>query len=139
MTARIGRIAARLLHFTMALHCSMTSSQAQEAEISETAFHEQFESFNRDFWFSSDGWNNGPHQNCDWSERAVDLAGGILRLSFLPGSDGMSKDHFCGEIQTTAICHFSTYEARIRTAKGSCLNAAYFTYTGPVHDAPHDE
>jgi endo-1,3-1,4-beta-glycanase ExoK len=51
----------------------------------------------------------------------------------------MSTTHVCGEIQSNAIYHHGTYEARIRTGKGSGLNAAFFTYIGPVHKKPHDE
>jgi endo-1,3-1,4-beta-glycanase ExoK len=69
----------------------------------------------------------------------VKVADGILRLSFLPGGGTPSTGHLCGEIQTRAAYHHGTYEARIRTAKGSGLNAAFFTYIGPVHKARHDE
>jgi endo-1,3-1,4-beta-glycanase ExoK len=102
------------------------------------AFREEFDTLSPGMWFTSDGWTNGPHQNCTWSKQAVTVQDGILRLSFLPSTDGQ-PGHLCGEIQTKATFHHGTYEARIRTPKGSGLNAAFFTYIGPVHNAPHDE
>jgi endo-1,3-1,4-beta-glycanase ExoK len=108
---------------------------APVAAQSPTAFREDFDRLSPDVWLTSDGWTNGDHQNCTWSKRAVEIADGKLRLSFLPDAKG----HLCGEVQTNATFHHGTYEARIRTGTGSGLNAAFFTYIGPVHDAPHDE
>ncbi|MGL4237190.1 family 16 glycosylhydrolase [Tabrizicola sp.] len=130
---------ALALCYAVAVYSGVGPVHAEEAAAKGTAFREDFDSFDRDFWYISDGWTNGDHQNCEWSERAIDVVDGILKLSFLPGGEGMSKKHFCGEIQSNAIYHHGTYEARIRTAKGSGLNAAFFTYIGPVHKQPHDE
>lgn len=104
-----------------------------------TAFREDFDSLDPGRWFVSDGWTNGPHQNCMWSKSAVAVEDGVLRLSFLPQAGDGDGGHLCGEVQTNATHHYGTYEARIRTGQGSGLNAAFFTYIGPVHDAPHDE
>jgi endo-1,3-1,4-beta-glycanase ExoK len=140
MTTRISsRTGAFLIGFFITVQGFAGAMHAEEVTVSETAFHEQFDSLNRDLWFISDGWTNGPHQNCQWSKRAVNVSDGMLTLSFLPGEAGSSQGHLCGEIQTNAAYHYGTYEARIRTARGSGLNAAFFTYIGPVHNAPHDE
>jgi endo-1,3-1,4-beta-glycanase ExoK len=112
---------------------------AGEVEPSVAPFRDQFESLDASVWFVSDGWTNGPHQNCTWSAKAVEVTDGILRLSFVPGQGAAPPGHLCGEVQTNAVYHHGTYEARIRTAQGSGLNAAFFTYIGPVHDKPHDE
>jgi endo-1,3-1,4-beta-glycanase ExoK len=138
MTRGIGSIRPLMLCVALAAQSAAGLLFAQEAKPSDTAFRDQFDTLDRNFWFISDGWTNGPHQNCTWSERAVEVAEGMLRLSFLPG-DGTSRAHLCGEIQSEAIYHHGTYEARIRTSQGSGLNAAFFTYIGPVHKAPHDE
>jgi endo-1,3-1,4-beta-glycanase ExoK len=113
--------------------------RAEEAAAPGHAFRDDFDTLDPALWFISDGWTNGPHQNCDWSESAVDLAEGHLTLSFLPAGDGGPSGQLCGEIQSKAVYHYGTYEARIRTGTGSGLNAAFFTYIGPVHKAPHDE
>jgi endo-1,3-1,4-beta-glycanase ExoK len=109
-----------------------------QAEDAGTAFRDDFDKLDPARWFISDGWTNGPHQNCTWSESAVNLADGLLTLSFLPAGDG-TPGHRCGEIQSKPVFSYGTYEARIRTSTGSGLNAAFFTYIGPVHKAPHDE
>ncbi len=137
MPSKTSRAAAWTLGCVLALQGAAGPLHAEAPKVSDTAFFEQFDEINGKFWFISDGWTNGPHQNCTWSESAVEITDGILRLSFLPGEE--ASTHLCGEIQTQAAYHYGTYEARIRTAKGSGLNAAFFTYIGPVHDAPHDE
>lgn len=106
------------------------------ANDAANGFHETFDDLDPSVWFISDGWTNGPHQNCTWSADAAKVVDGVLRLAFLPND---KAGHLCGEIQTKAIFHHGTYEARVRTPAGSGLNAAFFTYIGPVHQAPHDE
>jgi endo-1,3-1,4-beta-glycanase ExoK len=103
------------------------------------AFFEPFDRLDTGRWFVSDGWTNGDHQNCLWSREAVAVADGILKLSLLPGAAPQPPGHLCGEIQTEAVFGHGTYEARIRTSDISGLNAAFFTYIGPVHGKPHDE
>lgn len=90
-------------------------------------------------WYVSDGWTNGDWQDCFWSASAVKVQDGILNLSHIPrpGKDGPPA--FCGELQTTSFLQYGTFEARIRTPRGSGLNASVFTYTGPIHKNPHDE
>ncbi len=139
MTVGISRTSALMVCSALAVPAATEMLQAQDGPVSETAFRDEFDTLDSDIWFTSDGWTNGPHQNCEWSKRAVGIADGILRLSFLPGSETSPPGHLCGEVQTNAIYHHGTYEARFRTAKGSGLNAAFFTYIGPVHKAPHDE
>lgn len=102
------------------------------------SFFDGFDRLDTGRWYVSDGWANGDWQNCVWSGNAVDLSGGILHLRFLPGA-AQGRDFICGEIQSTARYGYGTYEARFRTPAGSGLNAAFFTYIGPAHDAPHHE
>lgn len=90
-------------------------------------------------WYVSDGWTNGDWQDCHWSEDAVHLADGKVTLLHIPAQKGADTPPLCGEIQTRARLHYGTFEARIRTPRAPGLNAAIFTYIGPVHDAPHDE
>ncbi len=65
-----------------------------------TSFVDNFDRMDRGFWYVSDGWNNGPHQNCTWSKNEAKVEGGMLHLTF---TEGQSKDrkYLCGEIQTT--------------------------------------
>jgi hypothetical protein len=76
-----------------------TSAFAQQAaqQPGSASFVENFDKLDRSVWFISDGWNNGPHQNCTWSKNQVKVEGGALQLSF---AEGQSKDrnYQCGEI-----------------------------------------
>lgn len=113
------------------------SGGAQANPPGET-FFEDFKRFDRDRWYVSDGWSNGSHQNCLWSEDAVLHEPGQVSLMF---ERHQSADHAyrCGEIQTRKRFSYGTYEARIKTDEGSGLNAAFFTYIGEVHGERHDE
>lgn len=122
---------------TIAAACaSALPASAQQA--SGKSFVDDFDKINRGFWYASDGWNNGAHQNCTWSKNNVKVENGALQLSF---ADGKSKDrnYSCGEIQTTKRYGYGTYEARIKAGTGSGLNSAFFTYIGPADKQKHDE
>ena len=48
---------------TIAAACaSALPASAQQA--SGKSFVDDFDKINRGFWYVSDGWNNGAHQNC---------------------------------------------------------------------------
>jgi endo-1,3-1,4-beta-glycanase ExoK len=108
------------------------AAQAQES------FFDDFETLDRDRWYVSDGWTNGPHQNCRWSSEALSVRDGRLVLSLYPTGDA-ERPLACGEVQTDERFLHGTFEARLRTDRASGVIAAFFTYIGPVHDRPHDE
>jgi len=102
------------------------------------SFVEEFEKLDRNVWYVSDGWNNGAHQNCTWSAKQVAVRDGRLLLSFDTATGGERK-YACGEVQTRARYGYGTYEVRMKSATGSGLNSAFFTYIGPTDKKPHDE
>ncbi len=102
------------------------------------SFVDDFDKLDRARWFISDGWTNGDHQNCTWSKDQIKAANGILELSFEKRTL-KDRDFACGEIQTKQRFSYGTYEARMKTDTGSGLNAAFFTFIGPVDKQPHDE
>ncbi|MFC3163140.1 glycoside hydrolase family 16 protein [Ciceribacter thiooxidans] len=114
-----------------------TAAAAQEG-VTGTSFVETFDKLDTSFWFVSDGWNNGPHQNCTWSKSQVSVAGGLLTLTFDQQKTG-DRDYVCGEIQTRKRYGYGTYEIRMKAATGSGLNSAFFSYIGPADKKPHDE
>ena len=116
----------------------LLSATIAAAAADNESFLDDFSTFDMSRWFISDGWSNGDHQNCVWSESAVAHEEGRLSLYFYYD---ISENHqyTCGEIQSRAVFGHGTYEARFRTNEGSGLNAAFFTYIGPVHGKPHDE
>ena len=114
------------------------SSLAGPAGATGAAFVEEFDALDPARWFVSDGWNNGDHQNCDWSADRVEVADGALRLSFAadPTPD---RQYRCGELQSRALYGPGTFEVRMRAPAGSGMVAAFFTYGGPPHGPTHDE
>jgi endo-1,3-1,4-beta-glycanase ExoK len=102
------------------------------------SFFDDFETFDPERWYISDGWSNGEHQNCQWSSSAVTHVPGTVVLSFVHDPTE-THAYRCGEIQTNQRFSYGTYEARLKTDDGSGLNAAFFTYIGPVHGERHDE
>ncbi|WP_232204266.1 glycoside hydrolase family 16 protein [Roseobacter sp. CCS2] len=102
------------------------------------SFFDDFETIDETLWGISDGWVNGDWQNCLWSGDNVAVQNGILLLDFAI-QPNEKRDYTCGEIQSRHVYGYGTYEARFRTAAGTGLNAAFFTYIGPQHGKRHDE
>ena len=123
-----------LLIFSMG---GMTVSHAQEPAAGKS-FVENFDNLGKKRWYVSDGWSNGDHQNCIWSKDQVKISDGTLLLGFAK-QKLKDRDYVCGEVQTKQRFGYGTYEARIKTDTGSGLNAAFFTFIGPMDKQPHDE
>ncbi|SCW82247.1 endo-1,3-1,4-beta-glycanase ExoK [Rhizobium mongolense subsp. loessense] len=102
------------------------------------SFFESFDRLDPNFWYISDGWTNGDHQNCIWSAKMIKIADGFASL-MLAKDTVDQKAMLCAEIQTKQRYGFGTYEARIKAAAGSGLNSAFFSYIGPADQEEHDE
>lgn len=102
------------------------------------SFVARFSNFDRDFWYKSHGWKNGEHQGCDWVDLNAAARDGRLQLTMRIKVEG--KVYTCAEVQTRKRYGYGLYEVRMKPARGSGLNSAFFTYIGPSHDIPeHDE
>lgn len=117
---------------------SLSTCLAGPASAMGDAFVEEFDALDPARWYVSDGWNNGDHQNCDWSADRVEVADGALRLSFAPDPTP-DRQYRCGELQSRALYGPGTFEVRMRAPAGSGMVAAFFTYGGPPHGPTHDE
>jgi endo-1,3-1,4-beta-glycanase ExoK len=141
MTTFVTGVKSRtILSGVFALGLPFSTAIAQSTTKSENgvSFVENFDNMDRSFWYVSDGWNNGSHQNCTWSRKNSMVENGALQLSFQEGK--LKERNFsCGEIQTKGRYRYGTYEARMKTATGPGLNSAFFTYIGPTDKKPHDE
>jgi endo-1,3-1,4-beta-glycanase ExoK len=90
-------------------------------------------------WYMSDGWTNGEHQSCEWRKDALSPDDGNLKMT-LSDKGGKVRPLGCAEIHTINTSGYGLYEARMKTAAGSGLNTAFFTYIGPpTGGAQHDE
>ena len=90
-------------------------------------------------WYIPHGWTNGEHQSCEWRESALSARDGKL-LFTLSSKGGKLRPIGCPAIQYKERTGYGRYEARMRTAAGSGLNTAFFTYIGPpLGVAAHDE
>jgi endo-1,3-1,4-beta-glycanase ExoK len=90
-------------------------------------------------WYVSNGWANGDHQSCEWRADAVSITDNrlVMRLS---DKGGKLRRIGCPEIQSRTRMGYGRYEVRMRTAAGSGLNTAFFTFVGPPVGVPeHDE
>ncbi|MDB5529759.1 MAG: family 16 glycosylhydrolase [Devosia sp.] len=131
MTKTIQNRMRALLPILMVL--APTAAMAQGA-----SFHDGFDTLDTKRWYVSDGWANGAHQNCTWSTSQVKSVDGMLNVGLAPLPKG-DRQYSCGEVQTKEAYGYGTYEARLKTPKGSGLNAAFFTYIGAEQKKPHDE
>jgi endo-1,3-1,4-beta-glycanase ExoK len=122
----------------LGLAAGLSSAALAQDGATGSSFVEEFDRLDPAIWYVSDGWNNGAHQNCTWSKQQVSVADSTLTLTFEQKQKG-ERDYVCGEIQTKKRFGYGTYEVRMKTADGSGLNSAFFTYIGPVDKKPHDE
>jgi endo-1,3-1,4-beta-glycanase ExoK len=102
------------------------------------SFFDDFKQLDQRRWYISDGWTNGGHQGCTWSRANVAASGGTVSLVLARAND-RQRPYRCAEIRTYARHGYGVYEARMRTAAGSGLNTAMFTYSGPPTTPVHDE
>ena len=104
------------------------------ASAAGTSFFDDFNRLDSSRWYVSDGWTNGDHQNCSWSNKEVRIADGFLELMFTKAPGTQDRAYRCGEIQSNGFFSYGVYEARFKTPTGSGLNAAFFSYTGKPHN-----
>jgi endo-1,3-1,4-beta-glycanase ExoK len=125
----------------MPFWCLLTMAaglSAQPALAQQASFVDNFDALDTALWKVSDGWANGPHQNCEWKSSEIAVRDGMLNVGFSPVATE-SRVYRCGEVRTQETLGYGTLEARIKTPSGSGLNAAFFTYIGPENQKPHDE
>ena len=118
---------------------AMAQVSASDNQRSGASFVDRFASLDAARWYISDGWANGPHQNCTWSAANIKVQQPLeLSLTDRPGAN---RPFTCAEIQTKQFFGYGTYEVRLRAAPGPGTVTAFFTYTGPPHGdgRPHDE
>lgn len=135
--AHIDLRRARAAIASLLCGCLLTPSLVQGAALGGS-FFDNFDKLDSKRWYASDGWSNGSFTNCGWVGSQVTVKNGILNVGFAKGT-ASGKPYSCGEIRTRQEFSYGTYEARLKTPKGSGLNAAFFTYTGPTMNRPHDE
>lgn len=138
MSAPLHDDTPRALALALLTALSAGGPLAAQDGATGTSFVEEFDRLDKSFWYVSDGWSNGPHQNCTWSGKQVAVREGRLELSFDAAPAGDRK-FACGEVQTRKRYGYGTYEVRMKAATGSGLNSAFFTYIGPTDKKPHDE
>lgn len=114
-------------------------SLAGAAHASDIPFFSRYPLLDTGKWYISHGWANGDHQSCEWRADHVTARDGRLLLQ-LTNHGGDKRPVGCAEVQSRGTTHYGRYEARMRTAAGSGLNTAFFTYIGPPNGvAEHDE
>jgi endo-1,3-1,4-beta-glycanase ExoK len=135
----------------LALTCGVSPmpASAEDKPEDSASFFEAFDAVSPERWFISNGWTNGPHQNCTWSAKNFRIADGALELILRKNGEGdappekaaEARQYSCAELQTHKTYGYGTYEFRASAAAASGLVSAFFTYVGPTphSQSPHDE
>lgn len=97
----------------------------------EIAFFDALDKLAVSTWSISDGWTNGDHQSCEWRKELIENYKGSLRLNLSDRHKGHISKIGCSEIQSIKRYSYGRFEAKMKTAVGSGLNTAFFTYIGP--------
>ena len=111
----------------------MPAAAKAPVEQGGASFFDGFDRLDGRRWAVSEGWTNGDHQGCTWSRDNVFPAHGVLQMTLGKAAD-RQRPYRCAELKTNEHLGYGTYEARMRTAAGSGLNTALFTYLNGVHD-----
>jgi endo-1,3-1,4-beta-glycanase ExoK len=112
---------------------------ADPAAPQKSSFFRPYPIIDSKKWYVSSGWSNGDHQGCEWREENISAVNGNLQLK-LSDQGATKRPYSCAEIHTNDRTGHGRYEARMKTAAGSGLNTAFFTYVGPPTGAhEHDE
>lgn len=115
---------------------SQADNEATVRPRAGASFIEHFDGpLDTSFWYISDGYNNGSHQNCQFNRNNVTVANGILSLTITDTPYG-DRDYSCGSIQTNQKYGYGIYETRMKVGKASGTNSAFFTYAGPYQGVP---
>ncbi len=126
------------MRFQVAAALLITALTSPLSATAQEAFFDDFDSLDRDRWYVSDGWSNGPHQNCVWSADRVAVVDGQMNLSLT--TDGNDEfDLSCAEVQSNARLGFGTYEVRMKVPYAKGLNANMFSFIGEPQKKPHNE
>jgi endo-1,3-1,4-beta-glycanase ExoK len=139
----VGRISTVAWYSVHILICAAGTS-AHPAPVGDptehqgSSFFETFDHLSPSAWEISNGWSNGAYQGCTWSKTKVRIESGhlVLTLGRVPSGEPVYQ---CAEIQSRAFYDYGTFEVRMRAARASGTNSAFFTYVGPTHGQPHDE
>lgn len=114
-------------------------SNANDSQNSQIPFFAKFPNIDLSTWLVSHGWAVNDGHSCEWRKANMRGEDGKL-VMHLRENGGRLRDLGCAEIRTRKVKGYGRYEARMKTAKGSGLNTAFFTFTGPAHGVPeHDE
>ncbi|WP_174284555.1 family 16 glycosylhydrolase [Sphingomonas bacterium] len=117
-------------------HAAVPPAPVKASPAVETggpSFFEPFDRLDSRRWFVSDGWVNGDHQGCTWSRENLSISKGVLQLVLGKAKDRI-RPYRCAELRTVGHLGYGTYEGRMRTAAGSGLNTAFFTYSNETRD-----
>ena len=128
---------------------ALTPALSEDKPGEAASFFEAFDSFSAERWYVSNGWTNGPHQNCTWSAKNFRVSGGALELVLRKNGAGdtppekaaEARGYSCAELQTHKTYGYGTYEVRANAAAATGMVSAFFTYVGPTPHmpSPHDE
>jgi endo-1,3-1,4-beta-glycanase ExoK len=125
----------RIFRYLLLVGAVLTNSLPSIAADEQKGFTELFKKPNEDRWYMSNGWTNGDHQSCEFRADAIRIFDGLMRLT-LSDRGGRVRPIGCPEIHTRERLGYGIYTARLRTAAGSGLNTAFFTYIGPPNGVP---
>jgi beta-glucanase (GH16 family) len=108
-----------------------------DVEIPSSSFVDDFDTFDTNRWQRSNGWNNGPQQNCTWDAGQATVADGTLNLTFVEQATG-DRDYACAEVQHRSRLGYGTYEVRMKGVDGSGVMATFFTWVGASGEQPSE-
>ena len=134
----ISKVRSGVVATFAAVGMMVSAAPVTAQALPDKSFFEDWNQIDLKRWYVSNGWVNGAYQSCAWSKYNVRAVNGRLQLLLTKAPNAL-RTYRCAEIRTHVGLGYGLYEARIRTAAGSGLNTAMFTYSGPPMTKVHDE
>ncbi|WP_428929742.1 family 16 glycosylhydrolase [Marinibacterium sp. SX1] len=143
--ARMIAFHASIFHFLSLAGPALAQGGVPDEDV--IGFIEKFDDKDwRDKWYISNFDRNDGFAT-SWRRRlavvhwpaAPEIGDGFARLSLESAPEGQVTPYLGAELQRQGPFGYGRYEVYMKPGRGDGLVSAFFVYTGPAFDKPHDE
>lgn len=129
---------ARASRLAFSVTCLLVGLCAPAANATPIPLFLPYPKIDTGHWYISHGWANSDIQSCEWRKEAITARDNNIVMT-LSDKGGKVRPISCAEMQSEARHGYGSYSTRMRAAKGSGLNTAFFTFIGPAQNVPHHD
>jgi endo-1,3-1,4-beta-glycanase ExoK len=115
------------------------AAQQRRQAVSDAAVIQRFDKDDPARWWRADNRTGGKKMNdTGFSAGNILIDGGEMTLT-LENRPYRDRGNTGASYKSQDLYHYGRFDAVMKAARGSGVVSAFYTYTGPVFGAPHDE